>query len=84
MDKILTCGNCESRKRVGDNRQYLICSKINKQLPENNLDKYIDCECPLYKSDIQKANDSKFTLNTIIFMIAILILSSIIFYVFGF
>lgn len=36
------------------------------------------------ETDIQKANDSKFTLNTIIFMIAILILSSIIFYVFGF
>lgn len=36
------------------------------------------------ETDIQKANDSKFTLNAIIFMIAILILSSIIFYVFGF
>ncbi len=84
MNEIITCGNCESRKRVGDNRQYLICSKTNRQLPENNLDKYIDSNCPLYKSDIQKANDSKFTLNTIIFMIVILILSSIIFYVFGF
>lgn len=84
MNEIITCDNCESRKRVGDNRQYLICSRTNRQLPDENLDKYIDCECPLYKSDIQKANDSKFTLNTIIFMIVILILSSIIFYVFGF
>ena len=86
MDKILiTCGNCESRKRVGgDNKQYLICLKTNRQLPDENLDKYIDCDCPLYKSDIHKANDSKFTLKTIIFMTVILILSLMIFYIFGF
>lgn len=83
MNEIITCGNCESRKRVGDNRQYLICSRTNRQLPENNLDKYIDCECPLYNSDIQKANDSKFTLKTIIFMISILLISLIVFYIFG-
>ena len=79
----ITCSNCESRKRVGDNRQYLICSRTDRQLPDENLDKYIDCECPLYKSDIQKANDSKFTLKTIIFMTSILIVSLFIIYIFG-
>ena len=36
------------------------------------------------ETDIQKANDSKFTLNAIIFMVIILILSLMIFYIFGF
>lgn len=36
------------------------------------------------ETDLQKANDSKFTLNAIIFMTVILILSSMIFYIFGF
>lgn len=36
------------------------------------------------ETDLQKANDSKFTLNTVIFMIVILILSLIIFYLYGF
>lgn len=36
------------------------------------------------ETDLQKANDSKFTLNVIVFMIFTLILRSIIFYVFKF
>ena len=70
-----TCGDCEFMKRVGDNRQYVICSKTDRQLPDENLDKYIDCECPLYKSDIQKANDPKFTLKVIAMMIIVLFTS---------
>lgn len=83
MNEIITCGNCESRKRVGDNRQYLICSRTNRQLPDENLDKYVDCECPLHKSDIQKANDPKFTLNFVIILVLVLLISFSIIYIFG-
>ena len=82
MSEILTCGNCESRKRVGDNKQYLICSRTNRRLPENNLDKYIDSNCPLYKSDIQKANDPKFTLNFVIILVLVLLISLSVIYIF--
>lgn len=102
---IFTCGSCEYRKRVGDNRQYLICSKTERELPDIDLMTYIDKLCPFYhkgesdisnqtkqdinnkfcmvqgfekeqESDIQKANDPKFTLKVIAMMIIVLFLSS--------
>lgn len=102
---IFTCGSCEYRKRVGDNRQYLICSKTERELPDIDLMTYIDKLCPFYhkgesdisnqtkqdinnkfcmvqgfekeqESDIQKANDPKFTLKVIAIMIIMLFLSS--------
>ena len=76
MNGSINCASCEFMKRVGDNRQYVICIRTDRQLPDENLDKYIDCYCPLYKSDIQKANDSKFTLKILAVMIIVLFLSS--------
>ena len=35
------------------------------------------------ETDLQKANDPKFTLGTIILLITVLILSLIVFYIFG-
>ena len=75
MNDLINCASCEFMKRVGDNRQYVICSRTDRQLPDENLDTYIDCYCPLYKSDIQKANDPKFTLKVIAMMIIVLFTS---------
>ena len=101
---IFMCGSCEYRKRVGDNRQYLICSKTERELPDIDLMTYIDKLCPFYhkgesdisnqtkqdinnkfcmvqgfekeqESDIQKANDPKFTLKVIAILIIILFTS---------
>lgn len=76
-NSILTCGKCEFRKRVGDNRQYLICAKTERDLPSWNLNNYVDEKCPLLdETDIQRANDPKFTLKVIAIMIIMLFLSS--------
>ena len=109
---IFTCGSCEYRKRVGDNRQYLICSKTERELPDIDLMTYIDKLCPFYhkwendisnqtkedidnkscmvqefekeqESDIQKANDPKFTLKVIAILIIILFTSFFVIGLFG-
>lgn len=129
---IFTCGSCEYRKRVGDNRQYLICSKTERELPDIDLMTYIDKLCPFYhkgeidiskqtkqdidnkfctvqgfekeinkrvndkffqtidyeqlpedETDIQRANDPKFTLKVIAILIIILFTSFFIIGLFG-
>lgn len=76
-DKIITCGSCDMKKCVGDNKQYLICSKTDRELPDGDLMTYIDGECPFYKkeTDIQKANDHKFTLKVIAMLVIVLFTS---------
>lgn len=47
------------------------------------MNEIIDSDCPLYKSDIQKANDSKFTLNFVIVLVLVLLISLSVIYIFG-
>ena len=78
IDGQINCGTCEFMKRVGDNRQYVICSRTERELPMdmNVLNMYIDEKCPLPdETDIQRANDPKFTLKVIAMMIVVLFTS---------
>lgn len=83
-NSILTCEKCEFRKRVGDNRQYLICSKTERELPDGDLNNYVDMFCPFHHKGINsyvQEKASRFKKICILFLV--LIISIFVIGVFG-
>ena len=77
MNGSINCASCDFMQRVGDNREFVICKKTNRELPSYDLNNYVDEKCPfLDETDIQRANDPKFTLKVMAIMIIVLFLSS--------
>ena len=78
INGTINCASCDFMQRVGDNRQFVICKRTNRELLSDNLNDYVDEKCPLLldETDIQRANDPKFTLKIIAMMIIVLFLSS--------
>ena len=73
----INCASCDFMQRVGDNRQFVICKRTNRELLSDNLNNYVDEKCPLLdETDILSANDPKFTLKILAVMIIVLFLSS--------
>lgn len=77
MNGSINCASCDFMQRVGDNREFIICKKTNRELPSYNLNDYVDEKCPLLdETDILSASDPKFTLKILAVMIIVLFLSS--------
>lgn len=74
MNSPINCASCDFMQRVGDNREFVICKKTNRELLSYN---YVDEKCPLLdETDILSASDPKFTLKILAVMIIVLFLSS--------
>ena len=83
-NSILTCGKCEFRKRVGDNRQYLICAKTERELPDGDLNTYVDMFCPFHhKGNISYVQEKASRFKHICILFLVLIISIFIIGVFA-